>query len=283
MKRVLTCVYGALTVATVLYVASAAASVREVVAESCRGVLDGAKFPELLPELVVWNRFADELAQLPTRVRNGKPLPEALTRGVAEISALTTGDRSRDHAQVIRTRNAVIRELRPKDLAQLDQDLEEQRARTEFELPVTGVLSPADADGRRRCQVIVKGSEHPELIPESYFWEAYFVVKAKAADGIFDEQDKLPPDFVKAQQRHHLPIPASDVNLVFRRARQVVALLSDVQGTSDHDVELRQRRARIVRNARQTLLRELSPASWVAVEADASWLQRSTTFNFPTR
>jgi hypothetical protein len=244
--------------------------------------LDGGRFPDLIPEVAVWSELASELRSGVFRSDGDQPITPAgketllLTLSSSEHPSVEGSD------DILVRRDASARLLSISDLQRINEWLDARRQHISYTFPMPGKLGPPDAKGVRRCTISVKGSEHPLLVPETFYWEFYFRSKVDAL-GKYGRPDGTPvPIFTRTQQRYHLPMPTTDVELFFQIAKRVVDRLEHADLDYNDQRTKRRQQARIVRQGREELIRRLPASSWRIVQTDAHRVRQSTIFDFPT-
>lgn len=282
MRRIILCRFTAAIFVSVLGMRHAAGLALQQ-DDECAAVLDGSKFPELIPDGAVWNALAGEVTS-GAFTQTGRELN--ISNGAREIVARTFTPRGgapvAGDDSALQKRDALTRLLSVSDFRRVSDWTEGRRLQTSYTFPIPGKLGRPDAQGARRCTISVKGSEHPSLIPESYYWDAYFGFKAGAVEGFSEPDGRLALAFVRAQQEHHLPMPIRDIELFFQVAQRVVDQLDRVAPQEGDASTRRRQRAKIVRDGREQLVRRLSGSSWLVVQSDAARARHSTIYDFPT-
>jgi hypothetical protein len=243
--------------------------------DSCSAVLDGSKYPDLIPDAVAWAVIGGQVSagtfrQTAQTLGVSGAGADVIARMFAGGGAPITGPTA-----ALTKRDLLTRQLSTGDYQVLRDWVETERRQMLFTFPVPGRLSAASPEGNRRCTLEVKGKDHPEWIPESFYWEAYFRTQVDAV-GEYRVGGRIAPIYLKTHQQLHLPMPVEDLRIFFEIADRTVAQLGGGSGDS-------RRNAEIVRNAREDLVRRLRESSWRVVLADAtSRVRDAAVFAFPT-
>ena len=271
----------------------------------CVGVLDGARFPEVIPDYVAWHQLWKAMAkpQAGTQGKEGVKSAigladagfEALTSIAAERGAdaqaldetITAGRRMPDLARrTLQGRDQAIRTVPPSDFERIQEWVETQRRSIKYRLPVAGRMKG------QRCAVSVNGRLHPELIPDSYTWRLYLSLLAGETARYSRSDGTLDPEYVRVQQGDLLRMPAEDIQFLYTFAKHTTedinqheALLRERHATSvDPDIH-RQLAMNLWKKSlasRAAAVRSVSNDSWAAVEGHIDRLRRGTVFDFPT-
>jgi hypothetical protein len=252
--------------------------------DSCIATLDGGKFPELIPDAVAWMNLEDGITNRSIHETElGPKLSPAAKTAIERVLGKRGGAPTAGADETLSRRDALVRELSPGDFRVLSSWVETRRSEIRHVFPISGELGPQDRQGFRRCTLEVIGREHPSLIPEAFYWEAYFRSKASAASDHWLAGDTLMPAFLRAQQKYHFMMPFADITTVFEVAVRAVTEIERVASTAVESSERRRRSAAIVREAREELIRRLPESSWRAVLGDATRGVRDVSvFSFPT-
>jgi len=274
---------------------------------ACVGHLDGSSFPELVPPQSLWSAFwtmVDQLDGDPAKaaaavgpmlgidsatahalVRQGAFLRARLTalrlqaaRGDPPPSGQATPE------AILEARDDLIRTISEPEFRRLQQWTDSEAQHIQYSFGRIGKLVASRTEPGLRCHVSVSGKTHPELIPESFVWEAYFRARSSIARFYMIGGSDYKPENLPILQRNHLPIPDADVQTVLEIAVQATALV-DAQRSrppAGSDGLVRKEIADIVLSARAQLLRRLSKMSWLAVKHDADEFRAASLFDFPT-
>ncbi len=283
------------------------------VAEPCVATLDGSQFPELVPDGLAWRALWDAAGsgkspqrlaeELQVEAKAFLQIESVTARTLSKIVQLQRGDRAvaattvshfkyRPPSQTdaalaeasLEGRDGLIRDLTLPDYKKVSAWVQRARAGATYSLGRIGSVA-SDAAGSRRCQASVTGSLRPDLIPDSIYWEAHFRFTAHAAREYMTDADTFAKEYLVVQQRHHMPMPVSDIQLVLalatRTTAKVDALRSLFVAEGRFSLAARQQLAELVLDARAELVRALPDLSWRAVQRDANDTRGGTVFDFP--
>ncbi len=285
------------------------------VSERCSGTLDGSRFPELIPDAFPWNALwarATDPATIQllkreigiddttvTRLRGAAAhagsLHQVIRRG-GGLAAVGLQNRfpvaPELEAQAalsevsLDTRDQLISTLTEPEFRKLNDWIKHQRQRSRFDFGMIGFATPPDVIGRRTCRISVSGAKRPDLIPESYYWEAYFTFIAAAAERHVTEYGSFSKEYLVVQQKHHLPMPLSDIELLLSTALRTTRLVNELRSLAHPSTEADSLRLRLtiadtISEHRASLLRALPDSSAAAVKRDASNTRAGSTYDFP--
>lgn len=285
------------------------------VQEVCAGFIDGAQTPQLVPDAYAWNALwslVDSALRGSVAARRQLAGELALTGRTLEIvlgakaralarradiqppqrSVGTTPSHGVEPADIaLDARDELVRALPREKYDDVQGWVARHRAEAIYRFGDIGTLLPPDASGQRRCRVSVAGRTHPELIPESYYWEIYFRVLAASAQGreLNASTGQVSEEYMRALQRYTLPLAAAEIQLVLRIAADAAGRIDQLPRSSsaivgtDRPTWISRETFRIVTEARDELVRSLPPSAWSAVRHDADRVRMGATFDFPAR
>lgn len=270
----------------------------------CAATLDGARFPNLVPEQFPWEALFELAARQPSRIardinvtaatsqllssvaRDAQARAEALRRAPLPSVALTA-DREVEAAEaILEGRDSLIRQLRPTELDRLLSWVAQTTKSSGYSLP-----APAEPTGfvasPTPCRVTVNGREFPHLIPEPFYWEFYFRAKVLATKGYQTADGRYSPEHIKALQQHHLRMPEKDTITVLDIADETIRVVDQLRSRADATPEedrlpVLESIARAVMQGRAELIRRLPVSSWRAVRQDARQEQTASVVQFLT-
>lgn len=250
----------------------------------CTPILDAGKFPELVPDHMAWAALQQRLTK-----RSKQQMAGDLGVDRATVEKIDTA--MARHAQgasaSLDGRDDLIRSLSPSELERVEGWVQAQRRQGFYRFARTGTIVE-DATKGPRCHLSVNGRENPELIPEAFYWEAYFRFKAGVAQGFVQPDGSFQAEFLRAQQMQRLRMPLEELTLVLNTAMNTLSAIERRRSlqvlTDGNDAGLVTRLAiaKIVESARADLVRLLPRASWQKVVAEAHRVRKNTLFDFPT-
>jgi hypothetical protein len=272
---------------------------------SCVGVLDGARFPEVIPDYVAWHQLWKGVAAAQTGVPAREAVKSAIGLADEAFEALTAiaperaadaqgidesikaGHRVPEHARsVLQARDKAIRHLSAADFERTQEWVETQRRSLKYRLPVAGRMRG------QRCVVSVNGRLQPELIPESYAWRVYLAMLASETGRNSRSDGTLDPEYVRVQQTDVLRMPAEDIQFLYAFAKQATQDMNEYEAAfreraanSDDPDMHRQIAINLWRQSlvsRAAVIRSMSASSWAVVEQHVDRLRHGTLFDFPT-
>ena len=271
----------------------------------CVGVLDGARFPEVIPDYVAWHQLWKRVGTPQAGSQGKEGVKSAIGFADAGFEALTSiaseraadvqaidesikvGRRMPDLARrTLQARDQAARNLSASDFERTQEWVETQRRSIKYRLPVAGRMKG------QRCAVSVNGRLHPELIPDSYTWRLYLALLARELERNSRSDGTLDPRYVRVQQGDLLRMPAEDIQFLYTFAKQTTedmnqyeALFRERHANSvDPDIH-RQLTMNLWKRSlasRAAAVRSLSKDSWAAVERHIDRLRFGTVFDFPT-
>jgi hypothetical protein len=133
-----------------------------------------AEFPDLIPEIAVWNDLASEVRSGGFTSTGHESFSVEGREALLGAVALSGSD------DILTRRDALARLLSGPDLEHITNWIDARRQQMSYTFPVPGKLGHPDARGSRRCTISVRGSEHPLLVPEAFYWDFYFRAKVDA-------------------------------------------------------------------------------------------------------
>ena len=263
-------------------------------ASPCRGSLNGAQYPELVPEYLAWQALFGELQ------REGiqHPTVNDVTLGATAYKAVvekSNGLRSQlaalqrlHQGREVRIRDAeiadavtdarddLIRSLSSTSYAILKAALQKAK-RKPFELPAPGqTVENTLAEGS--CQVRVRGRDYPHLIRDRFVWKLYFQTVGGAAKSLRRGPSEFDPRHIRAVQSS-LPIPLPHEYLVdlLETSSKVVTDIEQLPQTADADAAA----DAIAEAARDALIRRVPRTVWLAIKADTRRIRTGAVITFP--
>lgn len=269
--------------------AAAVAAAREYAQAPCQAHLDGAQFPFLVPEYRVWEDIFSRAPGTQTPEGAGPPLSEPGSRSLRAMApiALKTFAGARDASRpaaaadlLLEARDDLLRTLSADDTARLVEHADAIRRQTRYTFPKPGTR--ADQNAVATCPVSISGQQHPELIPEPYYWEFYLRSRAWVSAQRKTGAATYTADFMSALRQHHLPIPEREVVLVLTTGEEMVPDVDAARAKYRDSRDAERAVASIVRAARLKLLRSLPRDSWIVVQRDAARTRGGTVYDFPT-
>jgi len=270
----------------------------------CAATLDGARFPNLVPEQFPWETLFELAAREPRRIardlnvtaatgqllssvaRDAQARAEAL-RGAPVPNVALTADREVEAAEtILEGRDSLIRQLTAIELDRLLSWVAQTTKRSVYSLPATAEPTGLVASGTP-CRVTVNGREFPHLVPEPFYWEFYFRAKVLATNGYKTADGGYGPEHIKALQEHHLRIPDQDIITVLGIADETIRAVDQLRSRADATPEedrpaVLESIARVVMHGRAELIRRLPVPSWRAVRQDARQEQAASVVQFLT-
>jgi hypothetical protein len=265
-----------------------------VKSEACIGVIEGATRPEDVPSYLTWETLfamlqgnddpsfrrlgVDENTKQLIAAHAQQALGKrqvALSRSGTTVITNPRESPDRIGAEgILTSRDDLIRAVPETTVTRLREVAYEQTRLRTFQLPAQGRF--VDIEDVQRCLVTVKGSEFPHLIPESEYWEFYFLALTLASSQISGGADKYSPDYIRAVQTYALRMDAALVVKVLDVATDTHHLVEDLkrQGADGTSV------AAVVLAARDELLRSLPGPAWLEVNKEASRTRDGVTFVF---
>lgn len=259
----------------------------------CVATLDGARFAFLLPEHVVWEavfqKVSDGGVHRPLLSEPGmRALRHRGGEAVQVASALRRASADAEQVSVdiaaaevtLSARDVILRALSKGDVEELESWLEGVRRGMRFTFPYPGRRSHTGA--AFTCPVSVDGRNHPELIPEAFYWEFYFRVLSSIADKHRTGTSTYDPDYLTALRTHHLPIPEDDVVVLLTVAADTIVEVDSARVSSEPGTDAENVAAAIVRRARAALVRSLPLKSWLTIQREAAGKRGGMLYDFPT-
>lgn len=264
-----------------------------VQAQPCTATLDGSQFPFLVPEHAVWDvllrsatagqrpKLAISEAGIAGLLRDGREairVSSALRDAKGQFGAASAETAAAN--ATVAARDSIHRTLSQSDLQSLEVWADEIRRGMQFTFPVPGRRSGGQSIFA--CPVSVDGRQHPELIPEDYYWEFYLRMMSSIAEKRRVGADTYDPLFLESLRRHHLPIPEPHIVILLTTATTAIADADAVRSQSQPGPEAEYAAGQVIRSARTALLRTIPPASSLVVSRVVAATRGGTLYDFPT-
>jgi hypothetical protein len=263
---------------------------------ACQGRLDGDQFPFLVPEYLVWeDSFSRVQGTRPTdaglqlTASGGRSLQAIGSVALKRAAALRAAPAQPGAASpattaadlVLEARDDLLRTLSTADAERLAEQIESNRRRTSYAFAKPGRRA-AVPSARITCLISIEGKEHPELIPEAYYWEFHLRTLASISEQRRLGDSTYTADFMSALRRQHLPIPERDVIVVLTTARDTIPNVDAARAKYEDSKDAERAVATIVRTTRLKLLLSLPRESWIIVQRDAARRRAGIVYDFPT-
>ena len=271
----------------------------------CTGTLDGSRFPFLVPEYVTWevlfrssqNRdiggASDVARELQLSDDADRGLKSeggaALTRAsaVRQTGAAPQGASVESIAAdaILESRDDLLRRIAALDRDKVLERIEMLRHKTLYTFAKRGRRTSAGS-AEITCLISINGREHPELIPEAYYWEFHLRALAAVSSHHRTGPTTFDVDYFSTLRKDLLQIPAADVVALLNHAVATIELIDQVRNsplTSGQTGEQREAAAaRVSAVSRLDLMSRLSKPSWMAIDRHARSRRGGITYDFPT-
>jgi hypothetical protein len=270
---------------------------------ACTARLDGARFPYLVPEYEVWKDlfesaqvtqgFSSTLAAAGTDPQLSATANRALhaiaSAALPRAAALKAtpsqpGGVSAASAAaglILDARDDLLRTLSATDVERLFKHLEGRRRQTRYTFAMPGVRATAQG-AVITCRLSINGKEHPELVPEPYYWEFHLRVLASISEKHRTGPAAYSTEYMSVLREQRLAIPERDVVTLLAIASDTIRAVDSARAASVDSREAESAVAAIIRAARLDLLRRLPKDSWVVVQRDAANRRGGIEYDFPT-
>jgi hypothetical protein len=261
---------------------------------SCKSILSGADFPELVPEFIAWQALIGDLQRdgkqhltVNEATLNPQGYKFLVDRTAAlrqQLAALRRQYASREArildaelaGAITDARDDLIRSL-PRESYQALSTALRTAKRMDFELPAPGRIVNIVSSGHG-CQVTVRGRDYPHLMREQFVWRFYFQTIAGAAKNYrYGPNDYDPRHLAAVRSSLPIPLPWQYIAQILETATEVVAEIERLPSTVEADAI----GDAIAEDARDQLIRLLPRPIWFAVKADFSRVRAGTILAFP--
>ena len=299
-------VYVLLVLLTTITASSIAHDTRQNTTADCVATLDGATFPFLVPDYVVWEQMfsrsqvpdaASGLPEVAVELQLSEPAGKALASisaaALKRADAVRTAPRRQSGLPpeamaadlVLEARDDMLRMLSRVDFDRVTEHMEGRRRQARYTFPKPGKRA-TNENQIFKCPVSINGREHPELIPEAFFWEFHLTVLASVSADHRTGPNTFATPYISTLRQIELPIPEPDVITLLNHAASTAATIESVRNTSlgiyGRGEEREAAVARAVQAARLQLLLRLPKSSWMIVNRHAKSRRGGIVYHFPT-
>ena len=231
------------------------ATFKRISADPSALVLAGIDAPKALRLAASGNAAlarANALRQsLPAEPRAGLP------RQVSQDRELVIAD------SILDARDNELRELSTDEFERLNDYALETASTMQVALPIAGRIVSDDAG--KRCEVKVRGQDHPELLPEHEVWRHFFIAWSSMVETTTKQFGRITDQHLVRLARH-LRMPAEDVvtfsQIATATAAKDAELRADLARTATEQDQIESRSLQLIMSGRHTILRSIDRDSW---------------------